>query len=423
MFSLILENESGDQLTFGHGSPFTVTEIQGLNPPDATINTTQIAMIDGGKFNSSKLNMRTINIAFAIEYEAAKNRIEVYKVLKSKQWIKFHYIGDYRNVWIEGYIQSIDITYFDMKQIVTCSILCPSPYFKEAQEIVNNLTNIIDLFHFPFFSAVSKNLLQNYATSRTVNGIAYTVNADGSVTADGYATDTSRLFIDVAAQDFLRKGAEYILSGCPEGGSENGYQLMLAYNGGSEGEFYDVGEGVTITLPTSVSTATILIHIESGVTVNNLVFYPMVRAANITDDSYEPYSSEPTKTLVFGNITNDIGMVIENDGDVDTGIIIVLYARTAVTNPKVYDYITKDYIGVEYEMQAGDQITIDTRKGEKSVTLLRSGVETNLFNYLMEGSTWLQLDANGSTFVDEVDSGEVSNLNLTIEHYNLYEGV
>lgn len=284
MFSLILENENGDQLTFEMGSPFTITEIQGLNPPDATINTSQIAMIDGGKFNSSKLNMRTINIAFAIEYEAAKNRIEVFKVLKSKQWVKMYYNGEYRQVFITGYIQSIDISYFAKMQIVTCAILCPSPYFKEAQEVIDSLVNIISSFHFPF-------------------------------------------------------------------------------------------------------------------------------------------SSTAAPQLVMGNISNDIGMVVENDGDVDTGIIMVLYARTPISNPKVYNYITKDFIGVQYDMQAGDQITIDTRQGEKSVTLLRSGVETNLFNYLMQGSTWLQLDANGSTFVHEVSSGDASNLNLTIKHYNLYEGV
>ena len=47
MFELILENAAGDQLTFGMNSPFTVTEIQGLNPPAATINTSQIALMDG----------------------------------------------------------------------------------------------------------------------------------------------------------------------------------------------------------------------------------------------------------------------------------------------------------------------------------------------------------------------------------------
>lgn len=285
MFKLTLENQAGDQLSFGHGSPFTISEIDGLNPPSATINTSQIAMLDGAKFNSSKVDMRTINIAFAIEYDAAKNRLEVFKVLKSKQWVQMNYTSQYRNVFIAGYIQSIGITYFAMKQMVTCTILCPSPYFKDAQEMIDSLVNILGAFHFPFASTASP------------------------------------------------------------------------------------------------------------------------------------------KQLIMGKIFNEIGMVVENDGDVDTGIILVLYARQAVSNPKVYNYITQDYIGVQYDMLAGDHITIDTRQGEKSVTLLRNGVETNLFNYLMEGSTWLQLDANGSTFVHEVGTGDASTLNMTIKHYNLYEGV
>ena len=49
MFNLMLENKNGDQLTFSQNSPFTVTEIQGLNPPDATINTSAVALLDGEK--------------------------------------------------------------------------------------------------------------------------------------------------------------------------------------------------------------------------------------------------------------------------------------------------------------------------------------------------------------------------------------
>ena len=100
MFNIILENKAGEQLNFAQNTAFTVTEIEGLNPPAATINTSEIALMDGAKYNSAKLQMRTLNIAFAIEYEAAKNRIEVFNVLKSKQWIKFTYIGQYRQVWI-----------------------------------------------------------------------------------------------------------------------------------------------------------------------------------------------------------------------------------------------------------------------------------------------------------------------------------
>lgn len=284
MFKLVLENKIGDQLQFGAGSPFTITDIQGLNPPDATINTSQIALIDGSKYNSAKVNPRQINLAFAIEYSAAYNRIQMFKVLKSKQWIRFMYTGDQRDVYIDGYIQSIDIAYFEMKQIVTVSILCPAPFFKEAQIIVNELKNIISAFHFPFASTAS-----------------------------------------------------------PQ--------------------------------------------------------------------------------LVMGYYSNDAGITIENTGDLECGLIIELYARSAVSNPKIFNYITQDFIGVNYSMQTGDLITIDTRKGEKTATLLRGGVETNIFNYVMKNSTWLQLEAQGSTFVYEVTSGVLGDLLVTFKHSNLYEGV
>lgn len=284
MFELILENANGDQLSFAQNSPFTISDIEGLNPPDATINLSELALIDGAKFNSAKLNVRTINIAFAIEYQAAANRIEVYKVLKSKQYVKMYYNGSYRQVYIEGYIESISIDYFEMKQIVTCSILCPSPYFKDAQDIIDNLINIVKAFHFPFAS-----------------------------TAD------------------------------PQ--------------------------------------------------------------------------------LVFGYFSNNIGISIDNDGDAECGMIIQIYARNPVSNPKLFDYITNDYFGIQYSLQKADLVTIDTRKGEKSVTLLRGGTETSLFNYIMQGSTWFQLPVNGGTYVYEVGSGNTSDLNITFTHTNLYEGV
>lgn len=284
MYELILENAAGDQLNFAQNTAFTVTEIQGLNPPAATINTSEVALMDGAKFNSSKLQMRSINVAFAIEVQAAKNRIEIYKVLKSKQYIKLIYKSQYRDVFIEGYISAIDIGYGEMKQIAACSILCPSPYFQAAQEVVNELKDIISAFHFPFAS-----------------------------TAD------------------------------PE--------------------------------------------------------------------------------LVFSYINNDIALTVDNDGDVDCGMIIELYAYAAVSDPKIFDYVTQDFIGVTYDMQPADLITIDTRQGKKSVKLLRNAVEYNLFNYVMPGSTWLQLAANGSTFVYEVGTGEAGELSVTFRHHDLYEGV
>lgn len=284
MFSLILENKHGDQLTFGMGSPFTIQEIQGLNPPEADIYTSQTALIDGAKYNGGKVRMRQLNIAFAIEYSASANRIEVYKVLKSKQEVRMYYSGDYREVYIDGYVQSIDISYFNMKQIVTCSILCPSPYFMAAQTVINEIKNIVSVFHFPFSS-----------------------------------------------------------------------------------------------------------------------------------------TAEPQ--IVLGYFSNDVGVTVENDGDIECGMIIELYARSPVTNPKIFNYITQEFIGVNYTMETADLITIDTRKGYKTVTLLRRGEEINIFNYVMQNSTWLQLEASGSTFVYEVTSGLLGDLLVTFKHSDLYEGV
>lgn len=284
MFNLILENKAGDQLTFGMGTPFTISEIQGLNPPAATINTSQIALMDGAMYNSAKVNMRTINVAFAIETSAAYNRIEVYKVLKSKQWIRLYYKSEYRDVHIDGYIASIDVTHFAKKQVVTCSILCPSPYFKVAQEMVNEVSLIIPMFHFWFAS-----------------------------------------------------------------------------------------------------------------------------------------TEEPE--IVFGYIDPYVNIEIPNDGDVDTGLIIELYAYAPVNNPKIFDYITGEYIGVNFNVEVGDLITINTNAGEKSITLLRDGVKTNIFNSLMRGSTWLQLPANGSVYTYEVSGGNPVNLHVNINYNVLYEGV
>lgn len=428
MYELILENAAGDQLTFNQNSPFTITEIEGLNPPAATINTSQIALIDGAKFNSSKLNMRTINVAFAIEYQAAKNRIEVYKVLKSKQYIKLYYNGQYRKVFIEGYIASIDISYFEMKQIVTCTILCPSPYFKEAQLIVDELLNIISAFHFPFASEGGKNLIPfPYAQSdRTDSGLTWTVNTDGSVTVDGTNSASAvKAFLmrSRTTEDWHLGAGTYILSG----GISSTQRVIINYQvaGSNAATTLAASSGgdvsFTVTEEISQYPLQVGIYITSGETCDDVTFYPMIRYASYESDAYQPFEFGQ---LMFGYISNEVGIVIENQGDVECGMIIQLYARTAVSNPKIFNYITKEFIGLNYTMQQADLITIDTRQGQKSVTLLRGGVQTNLFNYVIKNSTWLQLPANGGTFVYEVGEGyDAADLAVTFNHYNLYEGV
>ena len=48
-------------------APYTLSNMQGLAPSNATINMTQMATSDGALFNSSKVNANTLLCAIAIE--------------------------------------------------------------------------------------------------------------------------------------------------------------------------------------------------------------------------------------------------------------------------------------------------------------------------------------------------------------------
>lgn len=150
MFDLILENEKGRQIKFTNNKDYAITEIDGLNPPSANIVTSETSLFDGEKFESAKTESRQLEIAIAIQRNAEENRIALYNVVRIKQYIKVLYKNGKRNVFIEGYVSDFSIDYFAQTQEATISILCPEPYFKDAEEIIAGVNLIISKFTFPF---------------------------------------------------------------------------------------------------------------------------------------------------------------------------------------------------------------------------------------------------------------------------------
>ena len=144
----------------------------------------------------------------------------------------------------------------------------------------------------------AKNLIPYpyYSTTTTNNGITFTDNGDGTITANGTATANANFTCikrDTDAGIKLKVGETYTLSGCPSGGGENRYILLIdeTLNGSVHNLGYEYGDGVTFTLATaSENYYNIIIRIFSGVTVNNLVFKPMLRLSSIADDTYVPYA-------------------------------------------------------------------------------------------------------------------------------------
>lgn len=134
------------------------------------------------------------------------------------------------------------------------------------------------------------NLLISDATTKTVNGVTFTVNDDGSVTANGTATAT--IVFDyhslVTPDGFITLDPGiYMLSGCPAGGSNSTWKLDLESNGLNF--MVDYGSGVTTTITSSAAVTRCRIVVYRGVTINE-TFCPQLEAGS-TATPYVPYGS------------------------------------------------------------------------------------------------------------------------------------
>ena len=153
----------------------------------------------------------------------------------------------------------------------------------------------------------TKNLLENTGTSTTKNGITFTVNDDGSVTANGTATATATFNI---ATNLELPNGEYILSGTPADGGSDAYYMYLSGAGtGITGS--DRGQGYTFVINDNIISS-IKIYVTSEEPLNNVTFYPMIRKADVTDDTYEPYGKRDVDIRLNSVETNKADLDLSN---------------------------------------------------------------------------------------------------------------
>ena len=138
-------------------------------------------------------------------------------------------------------------------------------------------------------NAGAKNLLENVRTTTTHRGITFTVNNDGSVTASGTNNGTGASLFNINTQGALAlSNGDYILSGCPAGGSESSYLMDITRSSGAS--LKDIGNGINFIVGGDYTINEFRIVISTNVTIDNLTFYPMIRRAEITDDTFVPYA-------------------------------------------------------------------------------------------------------------------------------------
>lgn len=124
----------------------------------------------------------------------------------------------------------------------------------------------------------------------------------------------------------------------------------------------------------------------------------------------------------FSRIATNVRKSIINTGDVETGAIITLEATGAVVKPTIYNVLTREQLAINFTMQAGDKIVINTNPGQKSIKLIREGQTSNILGYMTIDSTWLLLTAGDNIFTYSADGGETA---LIVAFFTtlLYSGV
>lgn len=165
-------------------------------------------------------------------------------------------------------------------------------------------------------------------TTNTLNGITFTDNGDGTVTANGTATEQAYFILRNLTVLPIGK---YFLSGAPNDGG--GTQIYIA---NEDYSFYkaDLGSGIAVDITTE-DKFSIAINILKDTVVNNVVFKPMLNEGS-TALPYEPYFDglrsakvtevksvgvnllDDSKVLPYGNVTISNGTVTQIIADTST---------------------------------------------------------------------------------------------------------
>lgn len=215
----------------------------------------------------------------------------------------------------------------------------------------------------------------------------------------------------------IKKNVELVIE------TDNRYVRTTGYIESNEPDIFSKQEGAQISIicpdPYFYSVS------EDGDNVTD--FYSI-------DPMFEfPFSNESLTEplLVFGEIQIKTEGVITYTGDSEIGVMIYIHAIGPAEHINIYNTETREVMTIDTVklekltgrgLIAGDDIIINTLKGEKSITLVRSGVSYNILNCLDKNTDWFTLVKGDNIFAFTADSG-VTNLQFRIENKVIYEGV
>lgn len=182
-------------------------------------------------------------------------------------------------------------------------------YVCEASEVKFGSGNVeaevekkVDWVSNGVLGAKNLNKYPYYDTTKTISDLVYTDNGDGTITANGSNNTASNANFNFhqrnqSLKNLILPNGKYILTGCPSGGNNTYYiRLETTISGVRTVLGFDYGDGVEVELtgddyaPTGFTQIGLVAVVTANLTVNNIVFKPMIRKKEDTDTTYRPYA-------------------------------------------------------------------------------------------------------------------------------------
>ena len=204
LFSLKLENSSGNIVNLHDEINYSVVEITGLNPPPASLFLGKSPNRKGAKKNGSTLDERNLVIRIRVHGDVEYNRNALYSWVDTEQELKIYYQNGAKNVYCEGTVTDCDFSLFTESQIISVAITCPDSYLKELNAIITEISALLKQFTIPFaidaggvpFSTIRENNTTNIFNSGAETGVKITIKCNGNVENLSIfdANDMTRIF-------------------------------------------------------------------------------------------------------------------------------------------------------------------------------------------------------------------------------------
>ena len=264
---------------------------------------------------------------------------------------------------IKGGASVDNVTFYPMIRYANITDDTYEPYTEDLQTQINNDIAL----NLSSIGMSKKNLLKIVEINKITDKYSIIKNSDDSVTVNGtFDTNISATLGTLKTKN----GVKYILSGCPQGGSSSSYRLNMRHEGQTTNVYPDIGGGVTFTGIDETMSAIVLIY--GGTTVDNLTFYPMIRYADITDDTYEPYQDN-LQTQIKNN-DNDIALNLSSIG---------MSKKNLLKN----NATTKSVNNVTYTVNSNGSVTVkntETTPGNATIDI-NTNFKLNPGTYILTG--------------------------------------